>query len=33
MGSENEYEASHVMSYHANHTGSDNENPDNNVQF
>ena len=33
VGSENEYEAGHVLSYHANHTGSDNKDPDNYVQF
>ena len=33
MGSENEYEALHVMNYHVNHTGSDKKDPDNNAQF
>ena len=33
MDSENEYEAGHVMSYHTNHSGSDNKDPGNNAQF
>ena len=33
VGSENEYEAGHITRYHANHTGSDNKDPDNNTQF
>ena len=33
VGSGNEYEAGHVMSYHVNHTDIDNKDPDNNVQF
>ena len=30
-GSENEYEAGHVIRYHANHSGSDNKYPDTNA--
>ena len=33
LGSENVYEAGHVTNYHANHTDSDNKDPDNNAQF
>ena len=33
MGSKNEYEAGHVVSYHVYHTGSDNKDPDNYAKF